>query len=142
QPPGVPAGAQYFQLYPYPALDSGGAVSFPGQMLTPVGQPLGGVTTNDDQAIWSEATGSLALVGREGQQATGAPAGALFGSLFGLPYSDEAAFAYTGGWTAFTSNLRTGVGGVNSLNDTGLWVSGPSGTSLLAREGAAAPGTS
>jgi hypothetical protein len=114
-----------------PAFNAAGQAAFPGAM----NQFFGGVTSSTDSGIWSEGHGSLSLLAREGNQAPGLPAGAVFNSF------DSALVINDVGQTAFTGYLRQGVGGVVATNDSGIWSEGNGPLSLVAREGFQAPGT-
>lgn len=94
----------------------------------------GGVTTNSDSGIWSEKSGALNLVVREGDAAPGASAGAVFGELSVGRWNSS-------GSLAFETALQIGTGGVTSSNDAGIWADVGSGLQLIAREGSPAPGT-
>ena len=84
--------------------------------------------------IWSEGSGSLALVARSGSQAPGTPSGVNFSDfLCRSPVLNNA------GQTAFYATL-TGSG-VDSTNDQGIWSEGSGSLALVARSGSQAPGT-
>jgi hypothetical protein len=93
-----------------------------------------GVRTSNDGGYWSEGSGELRLIVREGDPVpTGEP-----GVNFNLQF-----FSYPGfnnaGQTAFRGPP---VGaGVTALNDSALWSEGKGSLALVAREGSAAPGT-
>jgi hypothetical protein len=89
-----------------------------------------GVVTNvNNVGLWSQhATNGLELVAREGSEAPG-----VSGSNF-LRLS-QAALPGTA-QPMFQATMKTGVGGVTTANDTGLWVVNESGVVKLAvREG-------
>ncbi|HEX6961659.1 MAG TPA: choice-of-anchor tandem repeat NxxGxxAF-containing protein [Lacipirellula sp.] len=132
--PGVESGA-VFSSFPNSAaaqlsLDSAGQAAFLGRML--VGS--GGVTSDTDAAIWSEAAGSLELVAREGSQAPGVSRGGAFAEFARYPLLND------NGQVAFPALLRTGVGGVTADNNSGVWAQRDGGMDLVAREGEQAPG--
>jgi len=110
-----------------PVLNGAGQTAFSG-VLTGTG-----VTTLNDTGIWSEGSGSLALVAREGSAAPGTIPGVNFAS---------AAFTITGGGipilngvgqTAFRT-LVSGTG-VSTLNDIGIWAEVDNVATLVVREG-------
>jgi hypothetical protein len=125
--PGTGPGVN-FGFLESPVLNGAGQTAFFG-FLTGTG-----VNSTNAWGIWSEGGGSgLTLVARAGAAAPGTGPGVNF-SLLVSPVLNGA------GQTAFRSSL-TGVG-VNSTNDSGIWLEGGgSGLALVARTGAAAPGT-
>jgi hypothetical protein len=92
-----------------------------------------GVTTANDQSLWSTRSGSLALAWREGDPAPGLPSGVKMGGIFSGPTMNNA------GRFAFHSSV-TGTG-VTSANSNTIWAENASGFSLVARTGNQAPGT-
>jgi hypothetical protein len=128
QSPGTPAGANLGNLT-NPVLNGAGHVVFSGRMQ-------GSVNSTNDSAIWSDRTGTLSLVAREGSQAPGAPAGANFGDLYLIyPMLNRA------DRIAFTAELQTTGGGVTAANNSGIWSDGAGAFKLVAREGNQPPGT-
>lgn len=129
QPPGTPAGAQ-FRFFETLQFNNAGRTAFAAELLT----GSGGVTSSNDTGIWSEGTGTTALVAREGNHAPGTPAGANFDEF--CTYCSEA-FALNGaGQTAFRAELITGSGGVDSTNNVGIWANDRAGSlQLIARSG-------
>jgi hypothetical protein len=125
--PGTSSGVNY-SFFNSPVLNSTGQVAFFG-FLTGTG-----VTASNDSGIWSEGSGTLALVAREGNVAPGTTS-ALFGNLANSPVINGA------GQTAFSGTLLQGTAGVNGFNDSGIWSEGSGTLALLAREGNVAPGT-
>jgi hypothetical protein len=89
-----------------------------------------GVVTNvNDKGLWAQhATNGLALVAREGSEAPGVVGSTFYRlSQIALPGTAQPMFQAT---------MTTGVGGVTTTNDTGLWVINESGAVKLAvREG-------
>lgn len=124
QAPGVADGVNFAGLTS-PALNGGGKIAFRGTLAGAA------VTSANDSGIWSEGSGSVALVAREGNQAPGAPSGAHFFS-FDPPVFNDA------GHTAFTASL-TG-GGVSPGSNQGIWLEQSGNLALVARTGAQAPG--
>ncbi len=126
QAPGTSSGA--FGGFNAPALNSSGQTAFLGALSC----CLGGVTTNNDTGIWSEGSGILALVAREGSSAPGT--GAAFGELsVSFPTLNAA------GQVSFSGPL-TGAG-VTLANNVGMWSGLTGSLGLVARKGSQAPGT-
>lgn len=87
QAPGTPDGTVFGNFLnsagvspSSPVLNGSGQIAFRGWLATGVG----GVTNSNDQGIWSDGSGTLTLVAREGDAAPGMPAGYKFGA-FGNP---------------------------------------------------------
>jgi hypothetical protein len=95
----------------------------------------GGVTSSSDSGLWSEKGGPLNLVVREGMQAPGVPAGAVFGEVSQGNWNSS-------GSLGLNTKLLAGAGGVTANNDSGVWSDAGGSLQLVAREGDAAPGTS
>ncbi len=112
------------------ALNDAGQVAFTGHLLP----GAAGVTLDNDAGIWAGASGSINLVARKGSTAPGT-AGGVFGSFHGNPGFNNA------GHIVFKSYLLAGSGDVTSANDAGIWSDRSGSLALVAREGAAAPGT-
>ena len=124
QAPGTEAGAT-FQSFGFPLINSAGKVAFRG-VLTP---GTGGVTADNDSGIWSNSSGTVALVAREGDNAPGTAGATVFDQINSDPYLNA------GSHVAFTSKLRGGSV-TAGVNDTGLWAQDATGTLvLLARNG-------
>jgi hypothetical protein len=123
--PGVADGVSFSSLSPWPALNAAGQTAFIASLIGP------GVNSTNDSGIWSEGSGTLALVARLGDQAPGAASGVNFNELFGPTLNDA-------GQTAFYASL---IGsGVSSLNNRGIWSEGSGTLALVARSGSQAPG--
>ena len=122
---GTSSGVNYSELFT-PVLNSGGQTAF---LTTLTGS---GVTTANDRGIWSEGSGSLALVAREGDPAPGTSSGVNY-NVINAPVLNGA------GQTAFLANL-TGSG-VTPANVVGIWSEGSGSLALVARASDAAPGT-
>ncbi len=91
-----------------------------------------GVTDSNNTGIWSEGSGALRLVAREGGLAPDA-GGAVFYSFFvNTPVINDA------GQTAFHAQLAGS--GVDHTNSFGIWSEGSGALRLVAREGGLAPG--
>jgi hypothetical protein len=90
-----------------------------------------GVDSSNNQGVWSEGSGSLALVARTGNGAPGAPAGVNFDRNYALELFEPVINA--AGQTAFYGGLNDGT--------VGLWSGAAGSLALVARDGAQAPGT-
>ena len=115
-----------YRNFSHQALNDAGQTAFTGFLTG------GSVTSSNDYGIWSEGSGSLALVAREGDVAPGTGS-AVYSSLGTLVLNDA-------GQTVFRGVLNQG-GDVNSSNDSGIWSGGAGSLALVAREGDVAPGT-
>lgn len=110
-----------------PVIDDQGRIAFYAELRTG-----GSVTISNRRGLWSDRTGTLQLVARQGTQAPGLPVGAQY-STFGTPVLNAA------GQIAFRATLSTGSGGVVSGNNDGIWSDRGGATTLLFREGDTAP---
>ncbi len=108
-----------------PALNNAGLTAFIGTLSRP------GANHNNDFGIWSEGSGTLSLVAREGN---GAPGTNTVFSNFGTPTLNDA------GQSSFQGQLDGP--GVDDSNEHGFWLEESGSLTLVAREGSAAPGTS
>ena len=113
------AGAATFTSVGSPSLNDQGEIAFLGTF------------TGFNSAIASNVGGTLSLVAREDDAATGAGAGVSFSGFSSLELNDQ-------GEVAFVATLR-GTG-VDDTNDLGIFSNVGSTLSLVAREGDAAPG--
>ena len=68
QAPGTPSGVNY-SGFTFPVLNDAGQTAFNASLSG------SGVDSTNEQGIWSEGSGSLALVARNGNQAPGTPSG-------------------------------------------------------------------
>lgn len=117
---GVPSGA-VFSSFGAPLINNAGHVVYGASLR----QGAGGVIGTNNSGLWRNST----LLAREGSQAAGTPEGAVFLAFGSLALNDTGQVAHFG-------SLQTGTGGVDSSNNTGLWIAGTNGQSLLvAREG-------
>jgi len=130
QAPGMPAGAVFadssptepFLTLPSNCFAKSGSFVFLAQF--PTGP--GGVTANDDQAMFEGSVGALNLVWREGDAAPAAlGAGIVWGELRGVQRND-------GGRLTFTAFLG---GAVTAADDSVLVTGTPGNYTVLAREG-------
>ncbi len=125
QPPGTNANVRFLS-FASPVIDASGGAAFGAFLTGPA------VSGTDDTGIWSEGSGALSLVAREGEAAPGTAVGVSF-SQFVTPALNAA------GQTAFYAVL-TGAG-LDASNNYGIWSEGSGALSLVARAGSAAPGT-
>jgi hypothetical protein len=132
QPPGAPGGVIYESFAPANdsffhtiALNDAGQTAFHANVAGT------GVDFTNNQGVWSEGSGNLALVARTGSQAPGAPEGVNFSTDPALelyfPVLNDA------GQTAF--HAATTDGG------RGFWSEGSGSLAAVARSGDHAPGT-
>ncbi len=127
--PGMAAGIKLGGFSDEPEVNGPGQVAF----LAYLAEGSGGVTSENNWAVFSNTSGSLSLLVREGAQAPGAPSGSKFDYFQGLNLSDS-------GKLVFIGYLKTGSGGVTTSNDRGIWLNGSGAMTLIAREGQQAPG--
>ena len=125
QAPGLPAGVNYY-LLGQPSLNSAGQMIFFGRVVGT------GITTANDDVIWSNRTGTIAAVVREGNAAVGVGPGVTFGSI--------GASALNAHGTMVFQSLLSG-GSLTSANDGGIWSEQSGVISLVVREGSHAAGT-
>ncbi len=118
QAPGTPSGVN-FGSFQTPVLNDAGHTAFHTQLTIASG-------------IWSERSGSLAMVVGPGTQPPGAPSG-VFLANSGDPVLNN------DGQTAFYARL-TGSG-IDSTNDQSIWSEGSGSLTLVARAGSHASGT-
>ncbi|MCI0335644.1 MAG: hypothetical protein L0228_20740 [Planctomycetes bacterium] len=127
QAPGTPSGVTFFGLI-------NGRVLMNAAGHTAFSSFVRGSTVNEtnDIGIWSDSSGSLELVAREGAQAPGIASGVQFNRLSQAVLNDAGEIAFA---------ASTTDAGTQSTLD-GIW-SGTSGNlRLVTREGNQAPGTS
>jgi hypothetical protein len=130
QAPGVPAGASFGSFTDVagtafnPILfNNAGQVAFANTL-----QAGGAVTTANDDGLWTQANGQLALLAREGETAPGMPAGSTFSGPFN-------SFAFNdNGRSAFHALSNPGLVG-------GVWAGSVNNLSVRAQRGMQAPGT-
>jgi hypothetical protein len=126
--PGTPEGVNFSFLNTAQfSLNNLGQTAFQGFLTG------SGVDDTNNVGLWSEGSGSLALLARKGSQAPGMPDGAVFAAGNTFPYAPALNNA---GQTAF-GGLVTG-GGVSA---SGIWLGTAGNLSLAVREGAQAPAT-
>jgi hypothetical protein len=123
QAPSMPTGVLFLQPI-FPVLNDDDRVLFFGGLVTG-----GDITTSNDTGLWSDTSGSMQLVIREGDVAPGTSSGVLFGQFDTNSYVLNA-----DGRIAFLGRL-TGTD-VTTANDVGIWATDASGEiQLIAREG-------
>lgn len=119
--PDLPDGVTFGANQNIPIMNDRGDVAFRASLSGT------GVSSSNNQSLWSEGLGGMHLVGREGDHATGALPGVLFRDFF-EPFLNSL------GQTAFMGKL-TGPG-VDSSNDTALWTENSTGElQMIAQEG-------
>ncbi len=128
--PGTPGDISFDSFASH--YDSLAGRFFRGPVLNDAGQTAfranisgSSVDASNNQGVWSEGAGSLALVARTGSQAPGAPGGINF-------VADASLELFTpvlngAGKTAFYGALTDG--------SVGLWSEGASGLNLVVRSG-------
>ena len=125
--PGTPDGAVFSSFASI--FDRSGQTT----VLASLKQGTGGVTGANDDGIWTNRDGQLALIARASDPAPGLPAGAAFQSIT-TPRVNGL------GRVAFPAVLKAGAGGVTAENDSTIW-SDRSGTlAVVARAGQAIAG--
>lgn len=123
QAPSMADGVQFLQPTA-PVLNDADYVLFHGTLVT-----AADITAANDSGLWSDTSGSMELVVREGNDAPGTTSGVLFGQF------DTNSYVLNGdGQIAFLGRL-TGTD-VTTANDVGIWATDSSGEiQLIAREG-------
>jgi hypothetical protein len=138
QAPGFPAGATFGAFtYGSPALNNADQTAFYAFTFP---FAAGGVTSSNNQGIWTEGSGQLILAARSGDQAPGAPSGVVFKN-FGLTNPNSNLFAPVlndAGEIAFQAVLEGP--GVDLTNNHSTWLHGADGLDLVVRTGDPAPG--
>jgi len=101
-----------------------------GQVLVATDLELGpgDVTSGNNQGLWL-LNGDPSLIARTGAGGVPGATGANFVSFASRALNEA-------GQVAFAADLQIGTGGVDSSNDSGIWIVDPNGNStLVAREG-------
>jgi hypothetical protein len=132
--PGMPAGVNYslfnidFQFQTATHLNDAGQIAYVARLTG------SGVTTANRDLVYAGAAGSPQLVARAGDQATGLPAGVVYGGFGYLSLNES-------GQVAFVASL--GGSGVSTAagNYAASYVGTPGSLQLAARDGDPAPGT-
>lgn len=116
-------GGAVFAAFSDPVVNSAGRVAFRAT-LTP---GIGGSTAGNAAGIWTDATGSLAMIARKGEQPPGVATSAKFANFTSIAINDA-------GDVVFQATI-TGTG-ITLANNTGLWVAPAGGApALLIRTG-------
>jgi uncharacterized protein YjbI with pentapeptide repeats len=135
--PGTPEGVNYSsfgahflttiarQTFRGPVINNAGQVAFRANLTD------NGIDATNNQGIWSEGAGSLAMVARTGDVAPGVPGGVNFGLNYALELFEPV--LNNAGQTAFYGGLTDGT--------VGLWSQGSGNLALVARDGNPARGT-
>jgi hypothetical protein len=131
--PGTPTGVYFTSV-------GGGKVD--NESVTLFGTVAGpGVTSTNNDGIWSDRSGALALIVREADPAPGTSSGVVFGGgVFGT-----GGYTFPGIATNQSSQLAVQANllgsGVTAFNDQGVWAEANGELTLIAREGDQPPGT-
>lgn len=133
QAPSLPVGVRFAYFGIFDGSASNVSFNSLGQTAFVAGITGDGVDQSNNSSIWSEATGSLAIIARSGDQAPGAFSGIKF-AKFGSPALNSQ------GDTVFTASLTGDE--VNKTISEGIWVARKNALALVARTGDAAPGVS
>ncbi len=126
--PGTKPGVNFsaFFVSNSPLLNDRGQIAFRGVLTG------SGVDNSNDVGIWSEGSGSLGLIAREGHAAPNTGPGVVYANFIDLVLNGA-------GQTAFVADL---VGqDVDGLNNAGIWSEGSGSLRLIVRSGDHAPGT-
>jgi|GEM_PF-1883782 len=123
--PGVDSGVVFGSSFHGRSMNSTGQVSFFNSLVG------NGVDLSNNQGVWSNGSGMLSLIAREGDPAPGLGGDVMFGEFGYTSISD------TGHTTFF--NMLAGPG-VTSSNDRSIWSDRGGTVSLRVREGDSAPG--
>lgn len=124
QAPGTQIGTRFDGFYD-PVLNASNQTAFRAVLKID-----GDVTSSNDDGVWSEGSGALALIAREGSQAPGVPGGAVFNNLFSDPVMNSS------GRVAFRAVLQSGITGISPSNNEGIWAEDALGKlTLVVREG-------
>lgn len=124
--PGTSDGVNFDDGYAFfPSIFESGKTEFLAYLTGP------SVNENNDAGIWTDSSGTLTLVAREGDPAPGTEAGVVFEQI--LQHQSSAT-----GNIALRATL-TGPG-VDASNDVGVWSYRSGALELVARTGLVAPG--
>ena len=123
-PPGTPAGVRYRDLST-PVLNNEGFVAFHSRLEG------SGVGAGNNEGVWSESSGVLSLVGREGSQVGGLPEGTQFSWLSALVLNASNQLSFQSGLIG---------NDVTSMNNSAVWLEQAGQLNLVSRSGDSAPG--
>lgn len=124
----APGTQGVFDSFTVPAFNGAGQTAFLGSFTGPDGE------FTNERGIWSEGSGSLALVARTGDAMPGTKTG-VFRDFTSLPALNGS------GQVAFTASFFDFSPSADSTINSGLWSEGSGSLELVARTGDAAPGT-
>jgi hypothetical protein len=122
--PGLPEGVLYAHMG-FPFISSNGHVLFDSTLRGT------GVTSSNDEAIFSGTPGNVVVIARENDPVPGAGEGVTFRSFSGSQVNGQ-------GHVAFNARLR-GTG-VASVNENTAWIWTPAGLTMVARGDTQVPG--
>lgn len=115
-----------FQGFGSPALSDSGRVAFRSTVSGP------NIANYNNSGIWVGTGTSLIPIARTGDRAPGV-SGGVFSTLGDPVIANNDTVAFIG-------TLKIGAGHVHTSNSSGVWMSGPTGPRLAARQGSPAPG--
>jgi hypothetical protein len=121
--PGAPGVFRDTLNFTNPGINNAGRIAFYAELN--VG---GSITNSNFRGIWSDRTGTLQLVARQGSRAGGLPNGDNFSS-FGTPVLNSAE------QVAFRAALTTGSGDVTRDNNDGIWTDRGGELTIVYRKG-------
>lgn len=125
--PGVPSEAQ-FNEFDVPLINTAGNVTFRGTLSG------FGVDDSNDQGIWSEGSGTLSLVARTGNQASGTLPQLHYAAI-GRPYGSSAE------QIAFYAELADSLSPEGTASTPSIWRESLGSLGLVALAGTAQTGT-
>jgi hypothetical protein len=115
-----------FATFGAPAVNHAGHIAFVGFLTG------GDVNSGNDRGIWSRGTGHLELIVRQGSPATGTPSGISFSGMSSPVLNSAGAIVFVG---------TVAGSGVDTTNNSGIWLGNSDGVTLVVRSGSQAPGT-
>lgn len=122
---GAPAGA-ILHSFGISTFNDQGVVTSTGTLR----EGFGGVTSANSEVVYSNRSGVFSLEYREGGTATGGTVFDLFSAVRGND----------GNRLAIDATLKSGIGGVSTFNNRGIWVEEDGGLREVVRTDAAMPG--
>ena len=128
----APGTEREFSTFGRFVLNNAGQIAFRGEIKAR--DKLGRSVTSE--GIWSDRSGSLKLVARAGDTAPGTAEGTVFVSLDHPAINDKGQLAFRGRTNVMREGSR-----VSRMGGWGIWSEGAGSLKLVARTGAAAPGT-
>jgi len=124
--PGAAIDQRFIQLNA-PTINNAGRVAFTATLSGP------NVSTLNDRGVWSNTTGPLELIAREGDNAPDMPANVVFRNFNNPAINDAGHISIRGEVTG---------PGITSLNDLAIWSDTGAGLSRVIQERQAPPGVS